>query len=163
MDIAWKEILWNQFGASIDMLENALVECPDELWNSDSQFWYIGYHSLFFLDYYLSDNPENFMPPAPFTLSEFDPSGLLPERVYSKEELLEYLEFCRKKCHNLLIDLSAVRLTNRFVNAYKNYPVLEILIYNMRHVQHHAAQLNLLLRQEIDYAPAWVARTKESL
>ena len=26
-----------------------------------------------------------------------------------------------------------------------NYSVVEILLYNMRHVQHHAAQLNLLL------------------
>src|SRR5947209_15151636 len=28
----------------------------------------------------------------------------------------------------------------------------EMLLYNMRHVQHHAAQLNLLLRQNIDSA-----------
>ena len=44
-----------------------------------------------------------------------------------------------------------------------NYPVLEILLYNMRHVQHHAAQLNLLLRQELDDAPDWVSRTEEDL
>jgi uncharacterized damage-inducible protein DinB len=39
-----------------------------------------------------------------------------------------------------------------------NYAVLEILIYNMRHVQHHAAQLNLLLRQRVDNTPGWVPR-----
>jgi len=38
-----------------------------------------------------------------------------------------------------------------------NYSMVEeILLYNMRHVQHHAAQLNQLLRQEIDQAPDWV-------
>jgi len=33
----------------------------------------------------------------------------------------------------------------------------------MRHVQHHAAQLNLILRQTIDSAPTWVSKTKIKL
>ncbi len=40
MDNALKETLWKQFGASIDMLENALTLCPDELWNTEAKFWY---------------------------------------------------------------------------------------------------------------------------
>ncbi len=55
MDASLKEILWKQFGAAIDMLENALVACPNELWNTTSEFWYIAYHTLFYLDYYLTD------------------------------------------------------------------------------------------------------------
>lgn len=31
MDAPWKNILWRQFGASIDMLENALRDCPEEM------------------------------------------------------------------------------------------------------------------------------------
>ena len=34
----------------------------------------------------------------------------------------------------------------------------ELLLYNMRHVQHHAAQLNMLLRQKTDSAPDWVSK-----
>src|SRR5258705_900239 len=114
MDSSLKTILWLQFGAAIDMLENALVACPDELWNTNPQFWYIGYHTLFYLDYYLSDEPENFAPPAPFTLSEFDPAGARPERIYSKEELLKYLEFGRKKCHDLIVGLTAESAARRW-------------------------------------------------
>ena len=33
----------------------------------------------------------------------------------------------------------------------------------MRHIQHHTAQLNLLLRQEIDDAPGWVSQTMKGL
>ena len=44
-----------------------------------------------------------------------------------------------------------------------NYSVLEILLYNMRHVQHHVAQLNLLLRQDINDAPTWVTQTDHNL
>ena len=37
----------------------------------------------------------------------------------------------------------------------------ELLLHSMRHVQHHAAQLNLILRQSIDSAPRWVSRAKD--
>jgi uncharacterized damage-inducible protein DinB len=30
----------------------------------------------------------------------------------------------------------------------------------MRHVQHHAAQLNLMLRQATDSAPDWISRAR---
>ena len=163
MDRSLKESLWHQFGASIDMLSNAIDACPDELWDTESQFWYIGYHTLFYLDYYLSDPPDNFLPPEPFTLSEFDPAGTMPERTYTKQELLTYLKFGKQKCHTLIAALTAESAAKRFINKYRNYSVIEILLYNMRHVQHHAAQLNLLLRQGGYTPPKWVSQTKDSL
>lgn len=39
----------------------------------------------------------------------------------------------------------------------------ELLLYDLRHVQHHAAQLNPILRQAVDAAPGWVARAKGTL
>jgi uncharacterized damage-inducible protein DinB len=39
----------------------------------------------------------------------------------------------------------------------------ELLMYGMRHVQHHSAQLNLILRQTIDSAPNWVSKAKRPL
>jgi hypothetical protein len=34
----------------------------------------------------------------------------------------------------------------------------ELLLYNLRHVQEHASQLNLILGQSTGSAPGWVAR-----
>jgi DinB family protein len=163
MDTATKETLWKQFGASIDMLENAILLCPEEVWNNERKFWYNAYHCLFYLDYYLTLEPATFAPPSPYTLSEFDPSGAMPDRVYSKDELLGYLQHGRKKCHELIAGMTDEVANSRWVNDYKNYSILEILLYNMRHVQHHAAQLNLLLRQEINNAPGWVSQSKLNL
>jgi uncharacterized damage-inducible protein DinB len=42
------------------------------------------------------------------------------------------------------------------------YNIVEILLYNMRHVQHHAAQLNLILRENINDAPHWIRHTKDT-
>jgi hypothetical protein len=163
MDTPTKETLWKQFGASIDMLENAISRCPDELWNDGKKFWYTAYHCLFYLDYYLTLEPDMFLPPPPYTLSEFDPVGAMPDTVYNKEELLSYLRHGRKKCHDLIARMTDEIASSRWVNEYKNYSVHEILLYNMRHVQHHAAQLNLLLRQGMNDAPGWVSQTKENL
>jgi hypothetical protein len=163
VDSSWKEILWKQFGAAIDMFENAVDACPEQLWNTTSKFWYNAYHTLFYLDYYLTYEPESFSPPSPFTLSEFDPSGIMPDRVYNKDELLGYLSYCRDKFHYLIAGLTDEKANSRWINDRKNYSILELLIYNMRHVQHHAAQLNLLLRQGMDNAPKWVSQTEIKL
>ena len=120
MEMTWKAIIWHQFGAAIDMLGNALQACPDELWQERlyterevqpefAEFWYIGYHALFWLDFYLAESAEGFAPPAPFTLSEFE-DGLLPDRVYPKAELQTYLEYGRSKCRARLETLTDAML-----------------------------------------------------
>lgn len=159
----WKQILWQQFGASIDMLDNAMCACPEELWTDGPgrpQFWHMPYHTLFFLDLNLAGSLEGFAPPAPFTLSELDPSGILPDRVYTQEELARYLTYCRKKCQVAIETLTDEAAQRRCAFPWVELPFAELLLYTMRHVQHHAAQLNLILRQGPDDAPRWVIQAK---
>ena len=158
----WKTIIWQQLGAAVESLENAIKACPEKVWGDkpgSHEFWYITYHTLFFLDYYMSGTDEGFAPPEPFTLSELDPSGLLPERVYTKDELLKYLEHGRNKSRKV-IDVLTEETAHKPCGFKKDLTVAELYLYTMRHVQHHAAQLNLLLRQQTDSAPEWVARAK---
>jgi hypothetical protein len=68
MDATWPSSVWRQFGAAIDMLDNAIRACPDELWGDRSQqpeYWYTAYHALFWLDLYLTGSVEGFAPPRP--------------------------------------------------------------------------------------------------
>ena len=81
MDQSFKETIWRQFGASIDMLENAIALCPSKFWDTEKKFWYITYHCLFYLDYYLTLEPDKFSPPSPYTLSEFDPNRALLKAI----------------------------------------------------------------------------------
>ena len=37
MSTAWNEILWGQFGAALEMLENAMLACPNDLWSDRSK------------------------------------------------------------------------------------------------------------------------------
>lgn len=146
------------------MLENALVACPENLWGDRSQqpeFWYVVYHTLFWLDLYLSGAVEGFAPPDPFTLDELDPAGVLPKRVYAKQELQIYLRHGRQKCRAVIEALTDEKARQQCAFTWSSeISFAELLLDNMRHVQHHAAQLNLILRQKIDSSPGWVARAK---
>lgn len=161
----WKKIIWQQLGAAVESLENAIKACPEKVWGDKPgfhEFWYIAYHTLFFLDYYMSGTSEGFAPPEPFDLGELDPAGVLPDRVYSKEELLKYLEHGRQKSRDA-IDALTEETAHKPCGFNKDLTVAELYLYNMRHVQHHAAQLNLLLRQRTDSAPKWVNKAKHML
>ena len=89
----------------------------------------------------------------------------MPERTYTKTEILTYLEFCREKCRNLIGGMTPEIAKSYWTNESKtrSFNVVEILLYNMRHVQHHSAQLNLILRQEINDAPKWVSQANDEL
>jgi hypothetical protein len=143
------------------MLENAIKACPEDLWSDRTQkpeFWHLTYHTLFWLDFYLTEAPGEFAPPKPFTLSELDPEGSLPERVYSKTELLYYLEYGRKKCRQTIENLTYEIANKQYKYGSVKMSFGELLIYNLRHVQHGVGQLNLILRQKTDSAPRWVKR-----
>jgi hypothetical protein len=166
-----KQTLWNQFGASIDMLHNAVELCPEELMHSNKRIFYTIYHTIFFLDYYSTIPPRNVSPLLPYTLKaeheipEEALDDIVPDRLYSKAELIQYLLACRERCRKMIDGLTEESLQARFVEepdwGPKDYPVLEIFLYNMRHVQHHAAQLNLYLRQHLNTAPGWVRRAAD--
>ena len=167
MDEALKTTLWQQFGAAINMLNNAMCACPDELrlgqlWDHPSerpeysQFWYLVFHTLFWLDLYLYGSWEGFVPPAPFTLDELDPAGLLPNRPYTRDELQPYLDHGRRKCQATIDALTDEKAYKQCRFSWGELSFLELLLYTMRHVQEHAAQLNLFLGQQVGSAPGWV-------
>jgi len=166
MDDTTKAMIWSQFGAAIDMLENAMRACPDELWYDRSrkpEFWYVAFHTLFYLDLYLSDTDVGFTPPPPFTLDEMDPAGIMPERPHTKEDLFNYLDHGREKCRRTVADLTADKAVQRCGFYWLELSVAELMLYNMRHVQHHAGQLNMMLRQATDSAPRWVRKAAREL
>ena len=154
------------------MLDNAVHACPDELWRNRlweipperrefanfrfpefSEFWYLVYHALFWLDLYLTGVEEGFVPPAPFTLIEQDADGPVPARPYTKDELLTYLEYGRKKCQATIEALTDETAQRHCRFGWGEVSFAELLLYNMRHVQEHAAQLSLVLGQKASYAP----------
>jgi hypothetical protein len=162
MDTTLKTSIWQQFGAAIDMLDHALTVCPDELWTAQlwddeenamyGQFWFIAYHTLFWLDLFLTGSAEGFAPPAPFI------RGALPEQPYPKAAVSGYLKACRQKCQTAITELTDEKAYQICTFKWMEPTFLELQLYSMRHVQEHAAQLNLMLGQHGLAASDWVAK-----
>ena len=173
MTIIDNAMLWRQFGAAIDTLGDALRDCPDELWEARlwedqpdqwvatgfATFWYLGYHTLFWLDLYLTGAEEGFAPPAPFDLVEMEAGEVLP-RTYTRTELLGYLAACRRKCQATLASLSTEEAHRLCRFPWGELPYAELQLYNLRHVQEHAAQLHLFLGQQAGKATRWVPQAQ---
>ena len=181
METVWRSALWSQFGAAIDMLDNAVAACPAALWQERlwpappppwfpprfAEFWYVTYHTLVWLDLYLSGVPEeDFAPPDPFAQGILDSVEAAPAQPYTREELRAYLASLRQKAHamlNALSDEQARRPVEYPWSQGQPISYLELLLYNLRHVQEHAAQLSLFLGQHAipDEALHWVGQAQE--
>jgi hypothetical protein len=173
MTIIDNEMLWRQFGAAIDMFGNALRDCPDELWGKNlweiqpdqslpaafSAFWYLGYHTLFWLDFYLTGEEGSFAPPASFDLAELE-AGALPPRTYTKEELFGYLDYCRQKCQGVISALSNEQASRSCRFPWGELPYAELQLDNLRHVQEHGAQLRVFLGQQAGKSARWITRLR---
>lgn len=100
--------------------------------------------------------------PEPFALIEQDHGDWqLPERAYRKDELLVYLNDCRQKCRRTIEGLTGEIAQRRCRFGWGECSFLELLIYNLRHVQEHAGQLNLFLGQNGVPAPAYTIRLRD--
>ncbi len=179
MDNLWRTIIWKQFGAAIDMLDEVLTACPDALWrepvwrdpsvpSSRTEFWYVAYHTLFWLDLYLFGSEEGFAPPAPFELTEQEnAAGPLPEGVYTKDDLRVYLANVRQTCRTTIETMTDDRASQPvgfgWMEEGEVVTYAELQLYSLRHVQGHAAELSLILGHHDVRANQldWVARAKD--
>ena len=165
MDNSLKTLVWQQFGAAIDMLDDAISLCPERLWTAVlwkdpddiayGQFWFVAYHTLFWLDLYLTGSSEGFAPPPPFI------RGALPQKPYTKEQISTYLDQCRKKCQATIEALTDEKAHQRCKFEWMEPSFLELQLYNMRHVQEHASQLSLLLGQHDVSGLDWVSSARD--
>ena len=178
----WIEATWRQFGGALDMLDRLLVASPAALWTERiwpqppsppfpppfAEFWYVAFHTLTWTDLYLAGVPEEeFAPPPPFRRGEVDSRETLPERPYTLDELRGYLAALRRRCRATLADL-----TDEGASRPVSYPwargqrisYLELQLYNLRHLQGHAAELSLFLGQHgVPHAALdWVTRAPEA-
>jgi hypothetical protein len=165
MDTVLKTSVWQQYGAAIDTLDDALTLCPDHLWtvalwkDEDDprygQFWYIAYHSLSWTDLFLTGSSQGFLPPPPFI------RGKLPENPYTKADVTNYLKLCRQKGKATiegLTDETAYRIC-KF--EWMEPTFLELQLYSMRHLQEHAAELNMILGHHGVTGQDWVAKARD--
>lgn len=104
------------FEQALRLMEAALTDCPDGLWKTDlwpdvaptartprgglhgSAPWFLAYHALLTLDYDLAAELGPWEPPRPFDENTY----AFPNRIFTKDELLGYIEYCRERVSRTL-------------------------------------------------------------
>ncbi len=159
-----KEGLWLQFGAALDTLDDALRLCPDALWTAEvwkdtddaryGQFWWIMYHCLSWTDLFLTSSYKAFQPPPPFVRGE------MPEAPYAKADIKNYLDHCRSVAKSTFANLTDEKAYEIRTFEWMEPTYFELQLYSMRHIQEHAADLNLVLGHRGVTGQDWVAQAR---
>jgi len=104
---------------------------------------------LFFADYYLGPDAESFQR-QPFHLANADLFGDYeqlqdrePESLYERPQIRSYLDFCRSKVAATIAAETEETLCAPARFERKLFSRAELHVYNIRHIQHHAAQMIL--------------------
>lgn len=183
MTYMWGKSLGEIYADGIDALETALRACPDDLWGASmwevkltdrhvwpivrgigaelpdaerlqlhSAFWFIAYHAIFFLDHYLGGGLGEPTPPQPFRAADHQPHAL-PHRVYTRDELLSYVDHCRRKAESVLGALTEEEAQRP---ARIGRPFADLLIRNAVQLHEHTGQFNLFLNTRGGWSdPRW--------
>jgi hypothetical protein len=167
MDNTLKTGIWQQFGAALDTLDDAITLCPDHLWTTQvwkdpddaryGQYWWIASHALMWTDLFLTGSQQGFQPPLPFV------RGRLPDQPYTKADVRGYLLHCRQKAQAAIMALTDEQADRRCTFEWMEPTYVELQLYSMRHIQEHAAQLNLILGGHEVEGLDWVAKARDAV
>jgi hypothetical protein len=163
-----KQVIQSQFLAALEMLKQAVVKCPDSIWNAAqdrNKFWHVAYHALFYTHLYLQDTEKDFKPWASHR-DEYQFMGQVPwpphnppkiGEPYTREEILDYLTFVQEQVRERLpaLDLEAA---SGF--GWQPFGKLELQIYNIRHLQQHTAELHERLGARAGIDLNWIGSAK---
>jgi len=150
----------SQYHAALEMMRRCIDQGSDELWTSDEMvnpYWRIVYHTLFFFRLYLHQHLDDHKhwekhKAGAHNLSlDPDSTDVLP---YTKAEMLEFLEQCKSMIDDSVQNMDLTRTDCGF-HWYK-VSKLEHMIVNLRHLQHHVAQLQDRLRNVENKGINWV-------
>jgi hypothetical protein len=146
-------------------LRQAVERCPEELWLSGEHpnaYWHVAYHVIFVTYLYLHRDVEGVRPWQNHREGA-QYLGVIPgypqlrpktDDPYSKGQMLEFLQLCNAAIDSLVEKLDLGALESGF--PWYKMSKLEHQFVNIRHLQHHTAQLADRLRRVAGVGVDWV-------
>lgn len=158
-DNTLRHAITSQYLAALAMLRQVIEKCPDELWLSNAmrnQMWRVAYHALYYAHLYAQPSVEDFVK-WPKHRDEVE-SDAEHERAdaepYSRQELLEYLDFCNEEVKRRTAEADL----QSHDSGFSWYPIskIEMQFVNIRHIQQHAGELAEQLSDKAGIEIRWV-------
>ena len=162
---SYKSLIANQYEASLCTLNKCIEACPEDAWYApvvNLTFCQVAFHTLFFTDLYLGSDVES-QRKQDFHLANVDIFAdyeeLEPRRQtlsYDRQFILSYVQHCRETSQRVVHAETEESLGANFDFGWVSAIRSEFHLYNIRHIQHHAAQLSLRLRIDHEINIPWV-------
>jgi hypothetical protein len=135
----------------------------ERLLQGGSAVWNVAYHALWHLDYDISGGFVRWSPPEPFGDQD---GGRVKTRVFTKQELLGYVEFCRSRARETI-----GRLTDKEArkplparHRFRGQSYASLLMGIPRHVTEHGSQIRQFITAAgVEPSAAADARSRAAL
>jgi hypothetical protein len=161
----YKQLTVNQYEAALCTLNFCIDRCPDDSWNArvaNLAFCQAVFHTLFFADVYLGRNVESlkeqpFHREHPEIFRDYEEMEDRPQKLmYDRPSIKTYMQHCRTKAADMIASETEESLRGPSGFDWRKQNRAELHVYNIRHIQHHAAQLSLRLRLDAKIDIPWV-------
>lgn len=149
----------SQYLSALAMLQQAVEGCPEPLWDSPedaNKSWRVAYHALFYTHLYLQKTIDDFHPwEKHWAKAEELGKDAQPGPAFTKGDILEYLDQCRK----LAVEAAAALDPQAPSGFYwLTFSKLELQFYNIRHLQQHTGELMERLGSRAGISCDWVSK-----
>jgi hypothetical protein len=155
-----RKSIQSQYLAALEMLKDAVMQCPEGLWDdpaSKNAFWRVAYHALFYTHLYLMPRAQDFVAWAK-DREGYHRMEKGAGEPYSKAEILEYCAVCQQVVAQ---QVPALDLEAEAGFHWLPFNKLELQFYNIRHLQQHTGELCERLGAQGEVEVRWVGTKPE--
>jgi hypothetical protein len=163
----FKSAVTSQYRAALMTLKQSIDRADEETWavgHIDGPVNQVVFHTLFYADLYLHQSEDGFEDQkfhrdhAAYFRDYEEKADRLPVNFYDRSTTVEYLAHCMGKAPTVMAEETEASLSGASGFHWRPGSRAEHHIYNVRHIQHHAAQLGLR-HQLLGGEPlSWVGR-----
>jgi hypothetical protein len=155
------DLLQRHFVPTYDMLSRLVDHCPAELWDAPCggyAFWHLVYHTAYWVDYWVRTDYSG----APWQSMTFDDKDVTFELdkpftdILTQAELAAYLAAISAKVDRFFDELTDVDVLGPIVER-SDLTYGDVLLMQVRHIQHHVGLCNAILREHDAEAVPWLA------
>jgi hypothetical protein len=155
-----------QLGATFKMLEYTIDKANETTWTArinNMPFWQICYHVLWFTDFYFHANQATFQPQS-FDMEGIHNYWIKPDsqmienqkHPISKSNMKAYCKYVRQKANQFIQGINGTYFTTPSPFEWHGFPKIDLVDYNLRHLQHHVGQLDIIVRRDQNIGNPWI-------
>ncbi|MGD0036234.1 MAG: DinB family protein [Bacteroidota bacterium] len=155
-----------QLGATFKMLEYTIDKANETTWTArinNMPFWQICYHVLWFTDFYFHANQATFQPQS-FDMEGIHNYWIKPDsqmienqkHPISKSNMKAYCKYVRQRANQFIQNINVTYFTTPSPFEWHGFPKIDLVDYNLRNLQHHIGQLDIVLRREQNIGNPWI-------